>query len=206
MKNKSIYVNQTSLNVEWGSPLNIINLARLTMGSIDLDPASSLVANERVKATNIFTLKDKGLNQKWYGNVWMNHPFGNRELKCKAKCVKKKCNDRGYCIDYDIPGNSDWINKLVQSYLLGDINQACCITFAATSEHWFKPLKAYPLVMIDKRTNFIDLHTGKEIKGVTKGCVVTYLGNNIISFYENFKTIGDVFIPVGHNYGFFTRG
>ena len=43
-------INQTSGDVEYYTPPAIIEAARLVMGTIDLDPASSETANERVRA------------------------------------------------------------------------------------------------------------------------------------------------------------
>lgn len=102
--NNSALINQDSGNVEWYTPKNIIEAARLTMGGIDLDPASCETANETVKTTRFFSRADNGLAQKWQGRVWMNHPFGR--------------------------DNALWIKKLVDEYESGNVTEDCCITFA----------------------------------------------------------------------------
>lgn len=96
----------------------------------------------------------------------MNHPFG-RDMNKKA------------------------IQKLVSEYNNGNTTQACCITFAATSEGWFRPLLSYPMCFIHGRTNYY-LKDGTLKKGVTKGSVVTYLGENVEKFREVFSNIGTV--------------
>lgn len=48
-------INQSSGDVEIYTPSEIIEPAREFLGAIDLDPASSLRANERVRAAEIFT-------------------------------------------------------------------------------------------------------------------------------------------------------
>lgn len=167
--NNATLINQDSGNYEYYTPSHIIELARTVMdGKIDLDPFSSIIANQRVKASRIYTKDDNALlpDNKWVGNVWMNHPFG-REMNKKA------------------------IKKLVGEYINGNVTQACCITFAATSEEWFRPLLSYPMCFIHGRTNYY-LKDGTLKKGVTKGSVVTYLGENVEKFREVFSNIGTV--------------
>ena len=60
---------------EWYTPPDYIELARLVLGEIDLDPASSKSAQAVVKATKYFTEKENGLEQEWHGRVWLNPPY-----------------------------------------------------------------------------------------------------------------------------------
>lgn len=190
------YINQNSGVVEYYTPADIIELARRTMGAIDLDPASSPVANQRVKAARYFAIAEDGLSQAWHGNVWMNHPYGDAERACKANCTKKRCKKRGYCAAVDNPGNAGWIDKLVSEYRSGRVAQACCIVHASTSEAWFQPLYDFPICFSDRRVRF--LHPdGTPAESPTKGSAIAYLGPNVDRFVAEFWPLGRVMIPAG---------
>ena len=59
---------------EWYTPAEIVEAARATMDSIDLDPTSCEAANENVKAKRFFAKDDDVLNQTWKERVWLNPP------------------------------------------------------------------------------------------------------------------------------------
>lgn len=193
-KNNGQLINQTSGNTEYYTPLYLINAAYRVLGHIDLDPASSIKANEKIGAKNIFTKEDNGLSKKWYGKVWMNHPFGKSEKKCKKNCVKEICQKRGYHTDKDLPGNKEWVDKLVNSYLDEDVTEALCITYYGSSESWFTPLLSFPRCILIPRTNYL-LPNGNVYKGVQKGSVITYFGDNIKLFNDVFEVYGSIDIP-----------
>jgi hypothetical protein len=184
-------VNQTSGIVEYGSPPEIIEAARQVMGSIDLDPATSRAWNEVVRAKSIYTVEDDGLAQEWRGRIWMNHPFGKSERACRHPCKKSTCGKRGHHLLNDHPGNEEWINKLVSEYEAGRTVEALCITFASTSEQWFKPLLLRPQCFLVPRTNYYVIG-GKVMKGITKGSVVTYFGADYKKFAAVFTRFGVV--------------
>lgn len=167
--NNSTLINQTSGEFEYYSPKEIVDAARRVMGNIDLDPASSAIANQIVRAKHYYTIADDGLTQRWYGNVWMNHPFSRAN-------------------------NPKWIDRLRVEYEIGDVSQACCICFAATSENWFQPLYDYPLCFLSPRTNYY-LPDGTLKEDVTKGSVIAYLGTNILGFLTEFQSFGSVMFP-----------
>jgi hypothetical protein len=168
--NAASLINQTSSKTEYYTPPAIIEAARATMGGIDLDPASSEAANMTVRAKHYFTEKQDGLNRIWVAQtLWMNHPFSRT-------------------------GNKLWINRLINHYRFRSLEQACCITFACTSEAWFAPLFAFPQCYLRPRTNYL-LPNGEVLRGVTKGSVVTYLGPNKAAFAQNFAGLGAVMVP-----------
>lgn len=203
-------INQSSGAVEYYTPAKIIDAAREVLdGRIDLDPASSPVANAMVGARKIFTQSkfyeihqpgeplpyrdyhDRGgLSQPWPGNVWLNPPFGNAESACNLTgCQKKICLKRGWHSTQNLPGMSAWVGKFIREFTSGNMASGLMICFASTSESWFQPLLAHPQCFLTPRTNYL-LPDGTVARGVSKGSVVTYLGPD----FERFKA---VFSPLG---------
>ncbi len=164
--NNATLINQDSGKTEYGTPPDIIERARNTMGRIDLDPASNEFFNKAIEAYSFFDKSCLALDLDWWGNVWMNHPFSREN-------------------------NPLWINKLVSEYESRNVKKACCITYASTSEKWFRPLLKYPQCFLYGRTKFIGLD-GKPKGSATKSCVVTYFGPNPNFFQLNFIEIGAV--------------
>lgn len=85
------HVTQNTGRVEWYTPPHIISAARKTMGGIDLDPATTVEANERlVRAEHILTAEDDALSPgtlwmpEWgtyEGRVWLNPPYRQPDVK-----------------------------------------------------------------------------------------------------------------------------
>ena len=219
MKNHQ-QINQTSGKWEYRTQPFIIDAARRVMGSIDLDVASCEAYNEGIGAAAILTLPpfevvgeitslipSKGkvvtlpvrkfqhtgaLARSWRtGNVWMNHPFGSSQQPCKPGCTRSECLGRGWHTAAYLPGNADWVNKFVGEFYKGNFSQGICIAFAATSEAWARPLLQHPTCFLAPRTNYLD-ESGREVKGVTKGSMVTYLGRDLDRFAWEFSVYGEV--------------
>ncbi len=167
-------INQDSGEIEWFTPAVIIEAAREAMGGIDLDPASCEKANTIVKATYFFDQEQDGLERNWGlfgigGSVWLNHPFSRNR-------------------------NYYWIKKLLDEFKAGNFRESCNITYAATSEEWFRPLLSYPQCFLHGRTAYIDSKTMLPQRDVPKGSVVTYLGpkGKTRDFFNAFNKLGTV--------------
>lgn len=184
--NNATLINQTSGKVEWYSDPRIIDAARQCMGGIDFDPASSKIANVAVRATVYCDFAKDGMKCLWVGKVFLNFPFGRPEPACLPGCEKDHEHH-----SYPLYGNAAWINKLCREFESGRVTEACCLTFAATSEKWFQPLLKRPMCFLHPRTNYYDQH-GKLVKGVTKGSAVSYFGLNVEGFREALKEFGEI--------------
>lgn len=64
-------------DLELITPPELVQAANMVMGNIDLDPASSKVAQEYIQADSFFTPQLDGLNaQQWFGKVYLFPPSG----------------------------------------------------------------------------------------------------------------------------------
>ena len=192
-------VNQDSGEVEWYTPPWLLERVRRALGGdIDLDPASCSTANKVVQAKQIYTKDNNGLDKDWNGVVWMNHPYGKGEKPCVKRkrtgeynCKKNACKKRGYHIDHEVPGNTQWVRKFVDEFMIGNCTKGACITFASTSENWFRPLYHFHQVWLYDRVAFVDKH-GNEANQTTKGSVLTFMGVDKKTLEREFADIGFV--------------
>ena len=118
---------------EWYTPAKYIEAARAVMGSIDLDPASCELANQTVRAARYYTQEENGLAQEWYGNVWLNPPYGVQHGKSRIVAFTR---------------------KLLRAYWNGDVKQAVFLVLARTEATWFEPLWDYTMCSRTKRIYF----------------------------------------------------
>lgn len=75
----------------WGTPEDIVERARRSMGAIDLDPCSEEQFNAIVRATQYYSLLERGedgLALPWRGRVLLNPP-GEEKGKKRGKFVRR---------------------------------------------------------------------------------------------------------------------
>lgn len=169
MTREKAHVAQHTGKFEYYTPRKYIEAARLTMGSIDVDPASSAAANKTVDAAIFYTRKDNGLRQKWMGNVWLNPPFSQ-------PLVSKFCN------------------LLISKYLRGEVKRACVIVNNATETGFYQNMLKHckAVCYIKGRVRFIDANGGPGGSGPLQGQTVLYFGEDPQRFAENFGQFGAV--------------
>ena len=166
---KGVHVASSGEN-EWYTPVEYIEAARAVMGGIDLDPASSVEANEVVQAGTFYTLEQDGLAQEWRGRVWMNPPY-NRPL-----------------ID-------NFCGKLGEDFAAGHVTAACVMCNNATETGWFHALAEVASAFCFPRQRVRFWQPEKETATGLQGQAVVYLGENVDGFRAEFLQFGFTVIP-----------
>lgn len=171
VENRPHITNNSGEN-EWYTPREYIEAARMAMGEIDLDPASSDVAQQTVKAARYFTASDDGLKQDWRGRVWLNPPY-SRDL------VSRFCG------------------KLAESVRAEAVTQAVMLTNNATDTAWFYSVAelAAAARFLRGRVSFNDA-SGQPKNKPLQGQVVLYFGDNALQFVTAFSEFGSCFFGV----------
>lgn len=147
---------------EWYTPATYVEAARLVLGGIDLDPATSKAANETVRARRFYIAQ--GLEQPWSGRVWLNPPYGRLA--------------------------GDFSSKLVGCYVDGTVSAAVLLVNAhCTDTAWFQPLWDYTLCFTNHRIDF-DSNDRDKDNTSTHGSVFVYFGRDQARFAEEFNQFG----------------
>jgi hypothetical protein len=155
---------------KWGTPPEIIELARLLMGYIHLDPASSEEFNYYVRALMIYTELSNGLapESEWSGNVFLNPPGG---------LVK------------------EFWDRLVKEYESGNIQKAVWIGFSVEQLCTLADKERHPMdysiCVLRKRLSFTreDLTTGGS---PSHGNYICALGCDPKEFERLFGHLGKI--------------
>lgn len=151
---------------EWYTPSEFLDAARCVLGGIDLDPASSDLAQENVKATRYYTLDDDGLSKPWHGRVWLNPP-------------------------YDADRVGKFVGKLCAGYAAGEIAAAILLVNNATETKWFQAAAAVATAFCFPagRIKFLD-ESGEPRGAPLQGQALLYFGTEPHTFISKFSAFG----------------
>jgi hypothetical protein len=156
--------------MEWYTPSDYIDAVREVLGGrIDLDPASSPMAQAIVQAEKFYTIDDDGLAQDWSGSVWLNPPF-------KSSLVKQ------------------FAEKLIAEHVNGDVPAAVMVTNSYTETSWWHSLaRAGAAVCFTRgRIKFDSPHGEKAAP--TNGQCFYYFGVERERFEQRFSEFGLVMV------------
>mgnify|MGYP002132418700 CR=1 FL=1 len=173
-ENKRVTVNLIEAGVrgtlgtgenEWYTPPEYIELARQVLGGIDLDPASSHVANRAVQAAQFFSEETNGLEKEWAGRVWLNPPYAQ-------------------------PAISHFADKMVAEWESARVEGAIVLTHNYTDTAWFQKLAnaASAICFTRGRVRFVS-PTG-ELAAPTQGQAFFYFGHEADLFADAFADVG----------------
>lgn len=158
------HVAQNTGEQEWYTPTEYLEPARAVLGTIDLDPATSHVANEVVQASQIFTADESGLEQPWNGRIWMNPP-------------------------YTQPLITQFCEKLAASVRAGTVPAAIVLVNNATETRWFRMLAdvAAAICFPTGRVRFWS--PDKESATPLQGQALIYIGTDAAAFRAHYAGI-----------------
>lgn len=152
---------------EWYTPAVHLQAARAVLGGIDLDPASSPLANETVGADQIFTMADDGLNQPWAGKVWLNPPYSQ-------------------------PAIANFAEKLASEWQDGNLESAIALTHNYTDTAWFHRLATTCSAICFTRGRIGFVNPEGKKAAPTQGQAFFYFGQDVDTFADQFGPIGFV--------------
>lgn len=162
---KRPHVANNSGNNEWYTPEEYIAAARNVLGTIDLDPASSDIANMTVKAATYYTAETNGLDQEWAGNVWMNPPYAGELI-------------------------GQFTAKLVYHVQQYDVKEAIVLVNNATETAWFQELVAEASAVAFPRGRVRFWKPDGTPGAPLQGQAIIYIGANRDAFVNEFARFG----------------
>lgn len=159
-------------DLEWITNKDLVTCAHELMGGIDLDPASSKLANEYVQADNYFSPTEDGLNfQEWHGSVYLFPPAGayfwdRNQGRWKMTRTSAITLTSSHAI---------WFRKLYHSWLNREIKEGLFFTNCPDMIRYDQRIFDFPVCIL--RTTPMLLRRTKDDLGMYKTCtsLVVYL-------------------------------
>jgi phage N-6-adenine-methyltransferase len=153
----------------WGTPKHVIDLVKMVLGEIELDPASSdKHQSRRIQAKRFFSKADDGLKQKWIAKtLFVNPPFSN---------------------------NKTWVPKALHEFKCGHVQEMILLVPNDTKPVWWhSTFKAMHAVCITKGA--LALHDPRDdvARRSPMGFHLFYFGPKPDKFVRVFAELGTIF-------------
>jgi hypothetical protein len=157
------------------NPSTIVHVTNV-LGNIELDPASSLVANKIVGAERIYTIEDNSLTMEWISsNIYINPPFGKIGTKSQAGIFAE------YAID---------------QYRKGNFKEGIILIHTRVGYKWFNHLlDRLVSATLKERIRFINPQTMQIGPQAKTAQTLFYLGADSSKFTEEFKDKAYILYP-----------
>jgi phage N-6-adenine-methyltransferase len=150
---------------EWYTPAEYVEAARACLGGIDLDPATSPLAQDTIRAAHFFTRDDDGLRHPWPGRIWLNPPYAQ-------------------------PAIARFIEKLLDELATGRAEQAILLTHNYTDTAWFHAAAERSAAICFTRGRIRFVSATGELAAPTQGQAFFYFGSAEWRFLETFGSFG----------------
>ena len=163
--------HNSGTNNDWYTPHHIVDAVRETFGgSIELDPASSKVANTVVKADRFFDEDDDGLLWTWVANsVYLNPPYARGWVK-------------------------KFMDKMVSEWEEGSFDEGIALVNNGTETAWFQNAasRCSAICFPKGRVRYLTADLSSS-NGPLQGQAILYFGPNPATFGRAFKSMGVTF-------------
>lgn len=151
---------------EWYTPKVYLDAVREVLGTIDVDPASSILAQQTVQALQYFSIVDCGLAVPWLGKVFLNPP-------------------------YSTPDIWNFIKKLLLEWQSARVTEAIVLTNNSSDTGWFHDLLAASSVACLTKGRVSFYNTDAKAPGQPRqGQCFFYFGANSKGFAHVFSQFG----------------
>jgi len=151
---------------EWGTPEWLVDPLADSIGGFDLDPAAG--AEPKPYAKDRYTKEDDGLAQDWYGDVWLNPPYG-REF------------------------NEDFAKKTYEESRRDEVDSITALIPGSVETNWFQDYygEADLLTFINGRVKFVG---EKDMSPSFPSVIATYgLENLNGDYFDALDSLGLVY-------------
>jgi len=159
-------VHFSSATGEHYTPPEFLAHVQAVFGDVpDLDPCSNDKQRPNVPARAHYTAADDGLQQPWFGRVFLNPPYGD--------------------------GIDRWIAKLRAEWRRGDVSELIALLPARTDTQWFDTLTSdvddFAVCFLQGRLTFVGQRDPAPFPSMA-----VYFGPHLLTFMEVFRPRGSL--------------